>query len=63
VVVPAFHGGLLGDPGVLPVVARLIDGEAPGAHVTAQGRLRIAAEAITDAAVAWRMPDIARGYP
>jgi hypothetical protein len=55
IVVPAFHGGLLGDPGVLSMVRAFLDGQP----VTSQdqGRLRAAAEAITGAASAWRMPD------
>jgi hypothetical protein len=54
VVVPAFHGGLLGDGGVLPMVSAFLTGRP----VTAQneGELRDAAEAISSAAVAWRMP-------
>ena len=54
VVVPAFHGGLLGDGGVLPMVTAFLTGRA----VTAQneGELRDAAEAISSAATAWRMP-------
>ena len=54
VVVPAFHGGLLGDGGVLPMVSAFLTGRP----VTAQneGELRDAAEAISSAAIAWRMP-------
>jgi hypothetical protein len=62
-VVPAFHGGLLGDPDVLPVVARFIDGSTPPSGGVDQGRLRAAAEVITDAAAAWRMPDMSTACP
>ncbi len=59
VVVPAFHGGLLGDSGVLAMVARFIAGQpaaiGPG---VGQVRLRAAAEVIAGSAVAWRMPDV-----
>jgi hypothetical protein len=59
VVVPAFHGGLLGDPQVLPLVARFIGGQpVPGATEPGQARLRAAAEVIAGSAVAWRMPDM-----
>ena len=53
-VVPALHGGLLGDPTVLPVVAQFLSGRA----VTDAGdaRLRSDAELITSVATAWRMP-------
>ena len=58
VVVPAFHGGLLGDPQVLPLVARFIGGQpVAGEADLGQGRLRAAAEVIAGSAVAWRMPD------
>ena len=54
IVVPAFHGGLLGDPSVLPMVSAFLSGR----NVTANdGQLRQAAELITGAAAAWRMPD------
>jgi hypothetical protein len=53
VVVPAFHGGLLGDASVLPMVSEFLSGQQiPGTPV-----LREAAEVITGAAAAWRMPD------
>jgi hypothetical protein len=59
VVVPAFHGGLLGDPQVLPLVARFIGGQpVAGETEPGQARLRAAAEVIADSAVAWRMPDM-----
>jgi hypothetical protein len=61
VVVPAFHGGLLGDPGVLSMVRAFLDGRP----VTSQdqGGLRAAAEAITGASTAWRMPDTSDACP
>jgi hypothetical protein len=53
-VVPALHGGLLGDPTVLPMVAQFLSGR----QVTDAGdaRLRSDAELITSVATAWRMP-------
>jgi hypothetical protein len=53
-VVPALHGGLLGDPTVLPMVAAFLSGRP----VTDAGeaRLRSDAELITSVAAAWRMP-------
>ena len=61
VVVPAFHGGLLGDPTVLLMVSSFLSGHA----VTADdnGRLRQAAELITGASAAWRMPDTSAACP
>jgi len=54
VVVPAFHGGLLGDGSLLPTVRAFLAGRP----VTGQdeGLLRDAAEVISSAATAWRMP-------
>ncbi|HEY2078989.1 MAG TPA: hypothetical protein VGH53_21875 [Streptosporangiaceae bacterium] len=54
VVVPAFHGGLLGDGSVLPVVSAFLTGRPVTWPV--QGKLRDAAEVISSAATAWRMP-------
>ncbi len=53
-VVPALHGGLLGDQTVLPMVAGFISGR----QVTDAGdaQLRSDAELITSVATAWRMP-------
>jgi hypothetical protein len=53
-VVPALHGGLLGDPTVLPMVAQFLSGRP----VTDPGdaQLRSDAELITSVATAWRMP-------
>jgi hypothetical protein len=53
-VVPALHGGLLGDPSVLPVVAQFVSGHQVTGASDAQ--LRDDAELITGAAAAWRMP-------
>ena len=61
IVVPAFHGGLLGDPSVLPMVSDFLSGR----NVTAadDGQMREAAELITGAAAAWRMPDTGSACP
>jgi len=53
VVVPAFHGGLLGDGSVLPMVSEFLAGQ----QVAGTSGMREAAEVITGAAAAWRMPD------
>ena len=60
-VVPALHGGLLGDPSVLPVVARFVSGQP----VTdgSDSQLRAFATLITGAATAWRMPDVSTSCP
>jgi hypothetical protein len=64
VVVPAFHGGLLGDPDVLRMVARFIAGMPVASEPdTGQARLRAAAEVIAGSAVAWRMPDVSASCP
>jgi hypothetical protein len=64
IVVPAFHGGLLGDPDVLPLVARFIAGQpVAGAPDAGQARLRTAAEVIAGSAAAWRMPDMSLPCP
>jgi hypothetical protein len=58
VLVPAFHGGLLGDASVLPMVASFLTGHAvqqPGGQDG--GGLRAEAELLTGAATAWRMPE------
>jgi hypothetical protein len=56
VVVPAFHGGLLGDGAVLPMVSAFLAGRPAAPPDRDEGRLRAAAEVITGAAAAWRMP-------
>jgi hypothetical protein len=63
VVIPAFHGGLLGDSAVLPMVSAFLAGRpaAPPGHD--EGRLRVAAEVITGATAAWRMPDTRAACP
>ena len=60
-VVPALHGGLLGDQSVLPVVAQFVSGH----DVTdaSDSQLRADAELITGAATAWRMPDVSTSCP
>jgi hypothetical protein len=60
-VVPALHGGLLGDPSVLPVVAQFVSGH----QVTdaSDSQLRADAELITGAATAWRMPNVSTSCP
>ena len=52
--VPALHGGLLGDPTVLPMVAEFLSGRQVTDADDAQ--LRSDAELITSVATAWRMP-------
>jgi len=53
-VIPAFHGGLLGDGSVLPKVSAFLAGHpATGQN---GGELRDAADVISSAATAWRMP-------
>ncbi len=50
--VPAFHGGLLGDPAVLATVRSFLDGR----EVSSPPSLREAAQILSAAAAAWRMP-------
>jgi hypothetical protein len=60
IVVPAFHGGLLGDAAVLPMVSAFLSGR----QVTdPNDGLREAAELITSASAAWRMPDTSSACP
>jgi len=61
IIVPAFHGGLLGDPSVLPMVSAFLSGR----NVTdpSDGQLREAAELISGASAAWRMPDTTSACP
>ncbi len=61
IVVPAFHGGLLGDPSVLPMVTAFLAGHSVTA--AGDGQMREAAELITGAAAAWRMPDTESACP
>lgn len=50
--VPAFHGGLLGDPAVLTTVRSFLGGR----EVSGTPSLRTAAQILSAAAGAWRMP-------
>jgi hypothetical protein len=59
IVVPAFHGGLLGDGSVLPMVSAFLEGQ----QVSGTPDMREAAEIITGAAAAWRMPDTRSACP
>ena len=61
IVVPAFHGGLLGDPSVLPMVSAFLSGRTVAE--ADDGQMREAAELITGAAAAWRMPDTGSACP
>ena len=61
IVVAAFHGGLLGDPSVLPMVTAFLSGHSVTA--AGDGQMREAAELITGAAAAWRMPDTESACP
>ena len=61
IIVPAFHGGLLGDPSVLPMVSAFLSGR--NVTVADDGQMREAAELITGAAAAWRMPDTDSACP
>jgi len=61
IVVPAFHGGLLGDSTVLPLVSSFLAGRS----VTSpdDGQLHDLAELITGVAAPWRMPDTGAACP
>ena len=54
VVVPALHGGLLGNTGVQREVRNFLDGGA----VHSQAPINDAAELVAQAAAAWRMPEL-----
>jgi hypothetical protein len=60
-VVPALHGGLLGAPTVLPMVAQFLSGRPVIDGGDAQ--LRSDAELITSVATAWRMPATTSACP
>jgi hypothetical protein len=60
IVVPALHGGLLGDPTVLPMVSAFLSGRQVSAG---DQDMREAAELITGASAAWRMPDTSSACP
>jgi hypothetical protein len=55
VVIPAFHGGLLGNAQVRQLV---VDYFAGVKKLPSSQRLRTAAQVISAAAAAWRMPDL-----
>jgi hypothetical protein len=55
VVVMAFHGGLLGNPQVRQLVVDYFAGDK---NLRSSQRLRTAAQVISAAAAAWRMPDL-----
>jgi hypothetical protein len=57
ILVPAFHGGLLGDSTVLPMVAEFLTGHPAVPKGQDESSLRTEAELITGAATAWRMPE------
>jgi hypothetical protein len=63
VVVPAFHGGLLGDSDVLPMVSEFLAGRPASPQGQDESQLRVAAEVITSVASAWRMPDTRAACP
>jgi hypothetical protein len=60
VVVPAFHGSLLGDSRVLPLVRSFLTGREASPPQADESELRAEAELLTGAATAWRMP-VTRG--
>jgi hypothetical protein len=56
-VVPEFHGGLLGDPSVQTTVRSFLAGHGvPPSMVSESNGFRTLANVISDAAAAWRMP-------
>jgi hypothetical protein len=59
IVVPALHGGLLGNTGVQQAVR----GFLAGGSVRAQPPLQAAAEFVAQAAAAWRMPELVTPSP
>ena len=59
VVVPALHGGLLGNTGVQREVRNFLDGGA----VHSQAPINDAAELVAQAAAAWRMPELVSVSP
>src|SRR5215470_12286895 len=59
VVIPAFHGELLGDPAALRTVRLFLTGRT----VTGVPGLRATAEIVAAAATAWRMPESAAPSP
>lgn len=63
VVVPAFHGGLLGNGNVLTMVSKFLADRKAAAQAHNEDQLRVAAEVITSFASAWRMPDTRSACP
>jgi hypothetical protein len=61
IVVSAFHGGLLGDPQVLSMVSAFVSGRQVTSYD--DGSMRAAAELISGAAAAWRMPETRAACP
>jgi hypothetical protein len=59
VIIPAFHGELLGDPAALRAVRRFLTDRS----VTGVASLRTTAEIMAAAATAWRMPESAAPSP
>ena len=59
VVVPALHGGLLGNTGVQQAVRTFLSGGA----VRSQPPMQDAAEIVAQAAAAWRMPELTTPSP
>jgi len=59
VVIPAFHGELLGDPAARHTVRRVLTHQP----VTGAPNLRATAEIVAAAAAAWRMPESATPSP
>lgn len=63
VVVPALHGGLLGNPGVAPMISSFAAGHPAAAPNPGQGKLKAEAAFMNGAATAWRMPPTASACP
>ena len=63
VFIDAFHGGLLGKVSVQRMVERFLATGSPGQDSRSQPGLRRAAEVISAAATAWRMPELRSGCP
>lgn len=63
VLVPAFHGGLLGDASVLPMVDSFLAGHPADPSAPEESSLRTDAELLTGAAAAWRMPATSASCP
>ncbi|MGH3190887.1 MAG: hypothetical protein ACRDPY_18015 [Streptosporangiaceae bacterium] len=61
--VAAFHGGLLGHASVRQMVASFLGGGRVSPTGSSQQRLRSAAQLISSAATAWRMPDFGAACP